>query len=171
MTCATWMQWRMVPWQASLLASLPSSFLFFPSLSCPPFLWRPSGPHQASFCSSHMWGVSAHPTRINQPVNAWTFVHVLTPPLSFSPSLPRLVVPHRRELAPFTVLPSPLEQTSQGLNSAILCLIAPAPLWRTASSKYLWRHRRKWTGFVLYKPNHMEESVRQAFNKRKGQNV
>lgn len=50
------------------------------------------------------------------------------PQPSFS-SLSCLLVPYRRELAPFTALPSPLERASQGLNRAILCLIAPAPPW------------------------------------------
>lgn len=143
------MQWRMAPWQAPLLASLPSPPPVSHSLSCPPFLWRPSGPHHGSFCSSHMWGVSAYPARINQPVNVRIFVYVLTPLPSFSLSLSHLLVPYRPELAPFTALPSPLEWTSQGLNRPILCLIAPAPPWRTFSSKHLWRHGRKWTGFVL----------------------
>lgn len=128
----------------------PSPPLFFYSSLYPPFLWRPSGPHQGSVCSSHMWGVSAYPTRINQPLNVRIFVYVLIPaPPKPSFSLSHLLVPYRRELVPFTALPSPLERTSQGPNSAILCLIAPAPPWRTVPSKNLWRHGRKWTGFVL----------------------
>lgn len=110
------------------------SFLLVLPLSHPLSLWRPSGPHHGSFCLSHMQGVSAYPARINQPVNVRIFVRVLIPLPSFFPCS---LVPYTRELAPFTApTPQPpLEWTSQGLNSTIVCLIAPALPWRTVSSK------------------------------------
>lgn len=69
------------------LASLPFSFL---PLSCPLFLQRPSGPHQGSLCSSHMWAVSAYPTKINpatQCEDLCVCPRLPPHPLSFSLSL------------------------------------------------------------------------------------
>lgn len=166
----------MVPWQASLLAPLPSSFLPFLSLSCP-FLWRPSGPHQGSFCSSHMWGVTAYPTRINQPLNVRIFVYVLFPQPLFLPLAPSLTYlcpidqnclhslrfpPPRRGLLRaltaqfYALLLQPLhgEQSRQSIcedtdgNEAALCCLV-----------------------LTYRRDHVVKSVGQAFNKRKGQNV
>lgn len=114
----------MVPGQAPLLASLPSSFLLRLSLSCPLFSFRdPLDPVEAVHPTCE--GSARTPARINQPVNVRIFVPVL-PPSSPSRSLAYLC-PIAGKLAPFSALPSPLERTSQGLNGAILCLIAPAP--------------------------------------------
>ena len=126
-----------------LFSSIP---LFIPSTLSLEALRTPSRlslfiPHVRGQCVPHK----------NKPATQCEDLCVCPHPRPPKPSffLSHLLVPYRRELVPFTALPSPLERTSQGPNSAILCLIAPAPPWRTVPSKNLWRHGRKWTGFVL----------------------
>lgn len=77
---------------------------FYLSLSRPPFsLGDPPDPVQAPFCSSHMWGVSLYPTRMNQPVNARIFVPVPRPPRPPSPSRSlAYLCPIAGKLAPFS---------------------------------------------------------------------
>lgn len=104
-----------------LFSSIPLFILSSLSLEA---LWTPSRlilfiPHVRGQCVPHK----------NKPTTSmWGSLCMSSSPYSLCLLLSHLLVPYRPELAPFTALPSPLERTSQGPNSAILCLIAPAPL-------------------------------------------
>lgn len=164
----------MVAWQVSLLASLPSSFLLLLSLSCLPFLLRPSGPHQSSFCSSHMWGVSAYPTRINQPLSVRIFLYVLIPLPSVSLPLSHLLVPYRWELAPFTALPSPWSRLLRVLTVqfyAVLLRLLHGEQSRQSICEDTEGNELALCLVLTYRWDHVVKSAGQAFNKRKGQNV
>lgn len=119
-----WFLDRPLSWHPSPLP------FFYVSLSCPLFSFGdPLDPVEPHSVHPTCEGSARTPARINQPVNVRIFVPVLTPP-SPSPSPSRSLAylcPIAGKLAPFSALPSPLERTSQGLNGAILCLIAPAP--------------------------------------------
>lgn len=106
------------------------------------------------------------PTKINQPLNGRIFVCVHTPPAVFLfPS--HLLVPYRWEQAPFTMSPTPLEWTSQGPRSPILCLIALLLDGESTPQNHLWGHRRKLTGFCV-KTHWRISKITCWSNKRKG---
>lgn len=154
-------------WHPCLLFS---SFLFF----SPAFLlWRPSGHHRGSFCVSHMRaGVRAYHTRMNLASQCEDLCVRPHPP-SFLFSL-HLLVPYTWELAPFTLLSSPLERGLHGPQTAqFYALFLQLHSW--SKWKFVKTQREiKWLcpRSLTYRPgDHVVKSVGQLFNKRKGQNV
>lgn len=114
------------------------------SLSRPPFsLGDPPDPVQAPFCSSHMWGVSLYPTRMNQPVNARIFVPVPRPPPSpLAVSLPCLLVPYSWKIGSIQRFPPPWSGLLRALTGHFYSLLLRLPRENAASSARLWRSGR-----------------------------
>lgn len=153
----------------------PSPPLFFYSPLYPPFLWRPSGPHQGSVCSSHMWGVSAYPTRINQPLNVRIFVYVLipAPPNPLSPSLTYLC-PIDENWFHSQLFPPPWSGLLRALTAqfyALLLRLLHGEQSRQRICEDTDGNELALCLVLTYRRNHVVKSVGQAFNKRKGQNV
>lgn len=150
------------------------SFLLVLPLSHPLSLWRPSGPHHGSFCSSHMQGVSACPTRINQPVNVRIFVRVLIPLPSFFLSLTCALYTRIRSIHSANPPPSPGVDFSgpEQRNCMPYCSGSSMENGLVKSICEDTDGNELALCLVLtYRPDHVVRAVGQASNKGKGQNV
>lgn len=130
----------MVPGQAPLLASLPSSFLLCLSLSCPPFSsGDPLDPVEAHSVHPTCEGSARTPARINQPVNVRIFVPV--PPSLLSVSLSCLLVPYSWKIGSIQCasLP-PRSGLLRALTGQFYALLLRLLHENAASSKHLLRY-------------------------------
>lgn len=99
------------------------------------------------------------------------YVLIPLPSFSVSLSLSHLLVPYRRELAPFTVLPSPWSGLLRALTAQFYALLLQ--LLHGEQSRQIVCEDTEGNELALclvltYRRDHVVKSVGQAFNKRKG---